>query len=359
MYKPPIIYQIKEHAERIIERKIVFSARFPFIKLHKRFLSVRMDITSRCNLACIICPRSQEDPKTAKNFDMEWPLFSKIAEEVFPRTSELFLSCGSEPLMARHFRDVLNVTAKAEIPFVSFTTNALLLNEDNARSVINSGVKEVEVSFDGATEATFAKIRGGASMLKVIENVETLNELKESLSSPFPEVVFHITLMRSNIREISKIIEIAHDLKISSVKALHLYSYPSLGNAEESLYNHKDLYDTCIAAADKRAKELGVDFSAPSPFGKTKHDGRSAIAENFQNSTCIFPWTMMRISTSGSVFPCATWMETEPFGDLNEQHFLDIWHGQQYRQLRKKMRDNKPPGACENCPTKILFSSAP
>jgi len=356
---PNLIYRTKDLAERLIKRKIVVSSRPSFITFHKRFLSVRMDITNRCNLKCIICPRSVEKTTGGQNFDMEWKLFSKIAKDVFPKASELFLSCGSEPLMAKQFSSVLNVVGKAKIPFVSFTTNGLLFNEDIAHKVINSDIKEIEISFDGATESTFAKIRGGSSIHGVIEKVQLLNNLKKSLSTNSPEIVFHITLMLSNIEEISNIIEIAHNLEVSCVRALHLYPHAILDIDGESLYNHKELYDKGIMAAHKRADELGIAFSAPPLFEGTRSRGRSTISGNSQDRFCVYPWTMVRISPEGNVFPCATWLEAKPFGNLNEQRFFDIWYGRQYRQLREEIRSNRLPRACKQCPTATLFFSIP
>lgn len=347
---PNLIYQAKDLTERLIRRKIVVSSRPSFITFHKRFLSVRMDITNRCNLKCIICPRSVEEATSDQNFDMGWELFSKIAEDVFPNVSELFLSCGSEPLMAKRLSDVLDVVEKAKIPFVGFTTNGLLFNEDIAQKTISSGVKEIEISFDGGTESTYAKIRGGSSIHEVIENVRLLNNAKKSSSSSFPGIVFHVTLMRSNIEEVGDIIEIAHDLEVSCVRAMHLYPHAALNIEGESLYNHKELYDKNVMAAHRRADELGVDFDAPPLFGGSDRRDRSTISGNSPNRICVYPWTMVRITADGNVYPCAAWWDAKGFGNLNEQRFFDIWYGRQYRQLREEIRINRLPKICKECP---------
>ncbi len=350
MNLPNLIYRTKDLTEKLIKRKIVVSSRPSFIAFHKRFLSIRMDITNRCNLKCIICPRSVEEAKSDQNFDMEWELFSKIAEDMFPNASELFLSCGSEPLMAKHLSDVLDVVGKAKVPFVGFTTNGLLFNEDIAHKMVTSDIKEIEISFDGATEATYAKIRGGSSIHKVIENVRLLNNAKKASSASFPGIVFHVTLMRSNIEEVGDIIEIAHDLEISCVRGMHLYPHAALNIDEESLYNHRELYDKSIVAAQRRADELGVDFNAPPLFGGPDRGSRSSVSGNSQDRICVYPWTMVRITADGTVLPCAIWWEAKGFGNLNEQRFFDIWYGKQYRRLREEIRINRLPKICKECP---------
>lgn len=310
-----------------------------------------MDITTRCNLKCLICPRSARDSKAAHEFDIERTLFNKIAEEIFPRTSELFLSCGSEPLMARNFFSVLEVVRKAKIPFVAFTTNGLLLNETIMRKLISSGIKEIYVSFDGAVPDTFAKIRSGASIHKVIENLRLFNHIKRLLSAATPRIELHTTLMRSNIDEIAGIIEIAHDLEVPRVTARHLCPFPQLGIDDESLHEHKDLHNVSIRLAHKRAKELGVDFESPPLFNESSLSTHSAEPKKL---ICLLPWTATSIGPDGVVRPCTYWHESnwfagEHFGNLHESNFWDIWYGQAYLRLREEIRNNKPGEICAQC----------
>ena len=51
-----------------------------------------MDISNKCNLGCRMCLHSLESWKKSRKYDMEWWLFLKIAREIFPKTSELFLN---------------------------------------------------------------------------------------------------------------------------------------------------------------------------------------------------------------------------------------------------------------------------
>jgi radical SAM protein with 4Fe4S-binding SPASM domain len=349
-------HQLKDAAEKLTNRKLVASYYPPFISFHKRFLSVRMDITGRCNLKCIICTRSVAPSADDASGDIDQRLFLKIAEQIFPKASELFLSCASEPLMAKDLPRILEVVAQAGVPFAGFTSNGVLFNEGIIRKVISAGIKEIEISFDGANESTFRRIRGGASLKRVVENIKLFNDLKASVSASLPQIVLHTTLMLSNITEMSDILGIAHDLGISQVRALHLFPHDVLNIKEESLYHHKDLYDSCITAARAKADELGIDFLAPPLFGQGRND-HAAVADNFKNNRCIYPWTMIRIAPNGDVFPCATWLETEPFGNLSEQTFSEIWYGRKYQQLRDEMRRNVLPKACSHCPTKMEFAA--
>lgn len=280
---------------------------------------------------------------------MEPTLFRKIAGEILPRTSELFLSCGAEPLIARNLLDVLRVIGKAQVPFVAFTTNALLFNEENIREVVSSGVKEVYVSFDGATEGTFAKIRGGASIYRVMEKIKFINGVKRSLSATTPRIELHVTLMRSNIEELEGIIDIAGSLEIHRVTALHVYPFPQLHLEDESLFRHRDLYDDCVKAARERAFRLGIEFDSPPLFEKAAPAGACDLRED-RNPACVLPWKSFVIWPNGNVLPCSFWYEGEPFGSLTESSFQKIWYGPRYQQLRESIRNNILGDNCIHCP---------
>src|SRR5438309_11014141 len=93
-----------------------------------RHLVIRMDTINLCNLRCKMCYYSFDFKR--KKEQMELPLFRKIANEVFPKTRFLYLSCATEPLMNKQFADFVWVTGEYKVPFTSFCTNGQLLTED-------------------------------------------------------------------------------------------------------------------------------------------------------------------------------------------------------------------------------------
>ena len=68
-----------------------------------RHLVIRMDTINLCNLRCKMCYYSFDYKR--KKEQMELPLFRKIADQVFPKTRFLYLSCATEPLMNKQFAD--------------------------------------------------------------------------------------------------------------------------------------------------------------------------------------------------------------------------------------------------------------
>ena len=72
--------------------------------MRRRFY-VAMDITNRCNLRCTMCARSALPADAPQHMTPEQ--FRTIGDHLFRGATVVALSCGAEPLMARHFGEIL------------------------------------------------------------------------------------------------------------------------------------------------------------------------------------------------------------------------------------------------------------
>ena len=76
-----------------------------------RHLVVRVDTNDICNLRCPMCPLSDPEHVPAAA-PMTVERFERVADQIFPRTRFLYLSCGTEPLATPHFDELLDVTGR-------------------------------------------------------------------------------------------------------------------------------------------------------------------------------------------------------------------------------------------------------
>ncbi len=124
-----------------------------------RHMVIRMDTINLCNLRCKMCYYSSDYMR--KKDEMSEATFRKIAEEVFPRTRFLYLSCATEPLTNKNFAKLLRITGEYNVPFTSFCTNGQLLTREVVQAAIDANISEVIFSIDGATAETYEHIRRG------------------------------------------------------------------------------------------------------------------------------------------------------------------------------------------------------
>src|SRR6266513_4966857 len=166
MLNPEILIQVHR---RLKARKLKALALNTMRVLGMRHLVIRMDTINLCNLRCKMCYYSSDYDRRKEEMDI--PLFRKIADEVFPKTRFLYLSCATEPLMNKQFSDFIRVTGEYAVPVTSFCTNGQLLTEEVVHACIDASISEIIFSIDGATAATYEAIRRGGKWDRLGKNL--------------------------------------------------------------------------------------------------------------------------------------------------------------------------------------------
>ena len=152
---------------------------------------VILDITSRCNLKCVMCYFAATDRINFPPYDvalsgdgnMPIPVFEKIASELFPRSWRVALACAAEPMIHPRFGEILSIAGRYGVPDLWFPTNLLALTEASGRAIVAAGVATVAASIDGTTKETYEKIRVPASWERLISRLELFNEIRKRAGS--------------------------------------------------------------------------------------------------------------------------------------------------------------------------------
>ena len=150
MLNPESLVQVYR---RVKSRKVKVLGLETLRLLGMRHLVIRMDTINLCNLRCKMCYYSSDFNR--KKDEMDLPFFRKIAEEVFPKTRFLYLSCATEPTMNKHFADIVAATGEYKVPFTSFCTNGQLLTKEIGQACIDAKFSEIIFSVDGACAETY------------------------------------------------------------------------------------------------------------------------------------------------------------------------------------------------------------
>jgi len=66
---------------------------------------------------------------------------------------------------------------------------------------------------------------------------------------------------------------------------------------------------------------------------------------------CMKPFECVYIDAHADVYPYPDCQAVDPFGSLaGEASFRDIWFGERFRELRRRIAEHDPPGMCRTCP---------
>ena len=309
--------------------------------------------------------------------------FRTIGDHCFSRATALALSCGAEPLMARHFFEILQEVTKYRVPFTEIVTNGILLNDKNISAMIDAGLSRLIVSVDGATAPVYESIRYPAKFATLHANLRLVQRLKRASNASHPVLRLNFVMMRRNIQELPALIRLADELGASQVTAQHAVIYEGCIPEGESLFHHQKLTNDVLVEAHRVAAQSGILFSAPALFSSCRPqladrkwlvrshlvaalgvlrqfgvERLQALLVNVarrkitnRRTFCHHPWEMMLIDLDGNVHPCVNWGTEEPLGNCTRQTYGELWSGSAYTQLKRELTGQKPlRQACRHCP---------
>ena len=338
----------KDLFEKLTTRKVVLKQGFPFVSLRRRFLKVRLDFTSGCNLRCIMCPTVAAGGFERREMPLE--LFNKIAKEVFPKTEHLTIGCGAEPLLAKNFDLFLRTVKAYRIPYTLIISNGSLLSKQRIDSLLDAGIDEISISLEASSKEKYESIRVGAKFDHLLENLNQLNELKAQRGVDRPLLSFNTVLMKTNLSELAPLARLAKRMGASTFSMAHLIPFGGLNNEKESLYYHQELACEKIQEAKELAESLGLRVFSPPLFGAGEKDDQRPTEKGQQGMVCLQPWTFMVITDKGDVSPCGWLYGENPVGSFREQSFRQIWFGSEYARLREEIRTGNLRSRCAKCP---------
>lgn len=154
--------------------------------------SVLVEATAFCNINCIQCANSD---LTRKKGYIDINLYKKVVDEVAKEDPDtnFWLAFYGEPLLLRYKLYYMIKYAKDRgLKNTYINTNGMLLNDEMAELLIESGVDNIIVGIDGYTKEVFEQIRVGAERDVVYNNIINLNnKIKErGLEKPVIEAQF-------------------------------------------------------------------------------------------------------------------------------------------------------------------------
>lgn len=315
---------------------------------------VQIEPVGQCNLACKMCPVvfREEKPPAFMGFEV----FCSLLEQ-FPAMKQLHLQGLGEPLLHPRFFDMVRHAARRGIE-VSTNSNLTALSERRAEACVKSGLARLHVSLDAAEAAAYEYIRVGARFDKVLRNLGWLNEAKQRLRAPRPEIGLVAVAMRRNLEQLPALVRLAHAYRAHSLsvqRLAHDFSESSLPPRYRSMrefvdretLDHEDparvqrWFDEARAAA----AELGITLRLPN----VSPQPRPASVKG--RSRCDWPWRGAYIAYSGEAMPCCmvATPDRKNFGSMSRDGVVQVWNNAAYRQFRERLDSDHPPDICRGC----------
>ena len=351
------------------------------------------EVTKGCNLRCIHC-RATATELSSPN-DLPTTKALNLIEQVSQLSLPILVLSGGEPLFRHDIFDLARYGTERGLR-VALATNGTLVSKDIARKIVDSGVRRVSISLDGADAPTHDAFRGiPGAFDAALRGFRNLKELGMSLQ-------INMTIARHNAHQLPAVLELARGL---GADALHTFLLVPVGCGvdiaaeqmvpadeyekilnwfyDRSLEGGIELKATCAPhyfrvmrqrrAAERRAASAAApeasttrgnghaigptEMTMPGSTGVALHpqgvgssasgDPGSGHPEGLHAMTkgCLAGTGVCFISHQGEVFPCGYLPVLA--GDLRRQPFAEIWEN---AEVFRKLRDTgNLKGKCGYC----------
>ena len=348
------------------------------------------EVTKGCNLRCIHCRATATE--LSSPYDLPTTKALNLIKQVSQSFSPILVLSGGEPLFRHDIFDLASYATSLGIR-VALATNGTLVTKQVARQILDSGVRRVSISLDGADASTHDAFRGiSGAFDAALRGFRNLRELGMSLQ-------INMTIARHNARQLPAVLRLAKEI---GADALHTFLLVPVGcgvdiaadqmvPAEEyeeilnwfydrSLEGGIELKATCAphyfrvmrqrrAAERRAASSLSSQAAAPVASGTRDAIGPTEMAMpgstgialhphavapgpshpegmNAMTKGCLAGTSVCFISHQAEVYPCGYLPVLA--GDLNKQSFAEIWENARvFQQLRNTDNLKGKCGYCE------------
>ncbi len=217
--------------------------------------SVQLEVTTKCNLACIMCAR---DKYHGRGSNLDDDILEPVLRDLFPASQDITVSSFGEPLLYPGIKRLFGEIDSESGLKLGFFTNLLLLTEEMAEHLVDSGVAYDNASIDGASKETYEAIRRGGEWETLLEKIELLNRVKKRRNSKWPIANLCVVGSTLNIDEAADFVDMAKKHGFASVK----YNPNMYVDDEEmdhlSLVHEQEKTVRKFREAHRRAVELDV-----------------------------------------------------------------------------------------------------
>jgi MoaA/NifB/PqqE/SkfB family radical SAM enzyme len=344
-----------------------------------RPLNVILDLTSRCNLKCVMCYFAATDRLAWAPYDRQlsddgnlpFETFERIAADLFPRAWRVALACAAEPMIHPRFRDILAVAGRYGVPDLWFPTNLLALTPATAAALVDNHVTTVAASIDGMTKETYEKIRVPAKFERLLACLDVLGAARREKKSKTPRLRIIFTWMKSNRQDLALLPEFAARHGATEIDVRYVSPTEGVDVTPELLSDQNPAeLNAELASAAREAVRRGIRLASYPEFEPPRSTPRGLAARvrrrlwriragmdryeylryGWYQSVfgCAYPDRNYVIRPNGAVHPCIYW-DQEPIGFYPADGLDRIAAGAPLKRIRDGLRSGKPVGTCATC----------
>ena len=296
------------------------------LRSHPRLTFLFVELTRRCNLACLHCGSRCDGGQTqALDFDLLVKALETVAEDFDPKSVMICLT-GGEPLLYPHFWPLVDKIRELGFPW-GMTTNGTLIDSDQAARLRRSGLASVTVCIDGL-QATHERLRRAPGCYRLaLRGVQALNQAN------VPVQVTSV-IHKDNYCELDALYNLMKSLGVTSWRVINMEPIGRARDHPDLLLTRKQFFGLLDYIRRKR-------YDARTPFDVRfgcahylSFEYEREVRDNY--FICGSGIYVGSILCNGDIFSCLDIERRDALiqGNIRTDRFSDVWFNR-FRAFRE------------------------
>ncbi len=332
------------------------------------------EATMRCNLHCEFCYVGD-----FLNIEGEWreEMTLDALRKAFPDNPGFQVSLtGGEIFMRKDIMSVLDLFRDKGYACGYLTTNGTIITEERAEALADLAaagfLKHISVSIDGPGEIHDVARGLKGTFDRTCEGLRRLQAAARRKHAPL-RVSINTTVAHESLDALDRMVDVAEELGVDAIGLNHLmFSTPDevaetvrlIGAADASPIAtfvttdpglDIEIVRRKVAALEAKCRERNVLFDFRPKVHPQLIDNYYTPGAKLEGR-CLYPFLHARVSFSGKMYFCP-FIRVE-VGDLAESSLEDIWNGERYVDMRRRLVENGIFPVCRRC-CKVELSPVP
>ncbi|MEO8520946.1 MAG: radical SAM protein [Acidobacteriota bacterium] len=356
----------EQRISRFVEEKTGRADRLP--------LGAVYEATMRCNLHCEFCYVGD-----LLNIEGEWreEMTLEALRKAFPDNPGFQVSLtGGEIFMRKDIMSVLDLFRDKGYACGYLTTNGTIISDERAEALADLAaagfLKHISVSIDGPGEIHDVARGLKGTFERTCDGLRRLQAAAKRKHAPL-RVSINTTVAHESLDALDQMVDVAEELGVDAIGLNHLmFSTPGevaetvrlIGAADASAIAtfvtedpglDIDIVRRKVAALEEKCRERNILFDFRPKVHPQLIDNYYSPGAKLEGR-CLYPFLHARVSFSGKMYFCP-FIRVE-VGDLAESSLEDIWNGERYVDMRRRLVENGIFPVCRRC-CKVELSPVP
>lgn len=332
------------------------------------------EATMRCNLHCEFCYVGD-----LLNIEGQWreEMTLDALRRAFPDDPGLQVSLtGGEIFMRKDIMAVLDLFREKGYACGYLTTNGTIINEERAEALAGLAaagfLRHISVSIDGPGGIHDAARGLEGTFERTCAGLKRLQEAARRRQAPL-RISINTTVAHESLEALDQMVDVAEELGVDAIGLNHLmFSTPEevaetvrlIGAADSSVIATYITSDpgldidhvrAKVSALQEKCRRKNVLFDFRPKVHPQLIDNYYTPGAKLEGR-CLYPFLHARVSFSGKMYFCP-FIRVE-VGDLSKSSLEEVWNGERYVDMRRRLVENGIFPVCRRC-CKVELSPTP